>query len=47
MNLVLNEKSFRFDSEIVSLLLEIEEFKGGWKAYGNLALSCLEKNCRL
>ena len=37
MDLVLNEKSFRFYSEIVRLLLEIEEFKGGWKAYGNLA----------
>lgn len=37
MKLTLNEKSFVFDTEIVSLLMEIEEFKGGWKAYGNLA----------
>ena len=37
MNLVPNEKSFRFDSEIVSLLLEIEDFKKGWKAYVNVA----------
>lgn len=37
MRLNLNEKSFVFDSEIVSLLMEIEEFKGCWKAYGNLA----------
>lgn len=37
MKLHLNEKSFAFDNEIVSLLLEIEEFKGSWKAFGNLA----------
>lgn len=37
MKLVLNSYSFVFDREIVSLLLEIEEFKGSWKAYGNLA----------
>ncbi len=37
MKLTLNESSFSFDSEIVALLLEIEEFKGSWKAYGNLA----------
>ncbi len=37
MKLNLNEKTFRFDNEIVRMLLEIEEFKGGWKAYGNLA----------
>ncbi len=37
MKLNLNDSSFVFDSEIVSLLLEIEEFKGSWKAYGNLA----------
>lgn len=37
MKLTLNENSFVFDREIVSLLLEIEEFKGQWKAYGNLA----------
>lgn len=37
MKLCLNEKSFVFTDEIVRALLEIEEFKGGWKAYGNLA----------
>ena len=37
MYLNLNLDGFRFTPEIVSLLLEIEEFKGGWKAYGNLA----------
>lgn len=37
MNLNLNEKDVIFDQEIVALLMEIEEFKGGWKAYGNLA----------
>lgn len=37
MKFTLNEKSFFFDEEIVALLMEIEEFKGGWKAYGNLA----------
>ena len=37
MKLCLNEKSFVFTAEIVRALLEIEEFKGGWKAYGNLA----------
>lgn len=37
MKLVLNSYSFVFDREIVKLLLEIEEFKGSWKAYGNLA----------
>ena len=37
MRLCLNEKSFVFTDEIVRALLEIEEFKGGWKAYGNLA----------
>ena len=37
MKLCLNEKSFVFTDEIVRALLEIEEFKGGWKAHGNLA----------
>ncbi len=37
MRLCLNEKSFVFTDEIVRALLEIEEFKGSWKAYGNLA----------
>lgn len=37
MKLSLNENSFIFDKEIVALLMEIEEFKGSWKAYGNLA----------
>lgn len=37
MYLNLNLDGLRFTPEIVSLLLEIEEFKGGWKAYGNLA----------
>ncbi len=37
MKLHLKEESFTFDNEIVSLLLEIEEFKGSWKAFGNLA----------
>ncbi len=37
MKLHFNEDSFAFDNEIVSLLLEIEEFKGSWKAFGNLA----------
>lgn len=37
MKLVLNSYSFVFYREIVKLLLEIEEFKGSWKAYGNLA----------
>ena len=37
MRLNLNESTFTLDLDIVKLLLEIEEFKGGWKAYGNLA----------
>ena len=37
MYLNLRLDGLRFTPEIVSLLLEIEEFKGGWKAYGNLA----------
>ena len=37
MKLSLNENSFILDKEIVALLMEIEEFKGSWKAYGNLA----------
>lgn len=37
MHLTLNDTSFSFTLEIVTQLLEIEEFKGGWKAYGNLA----------
>ena len=37
LSLNLNENSFIFDKEIVALLMEIEEFKGSWKAYGNLA----------
>ena len=37
MKLVLNANSFVFERELVLLLMEIEEFKGSWKAYGNLA----------
>lgn len=37
MQLTLNHRSFFFSQEIVAQLLEIEEFKGAWKAYGNLA----------
>ena len=37
MKLNLSDKSITFDREMVALLMEIEEFKGGWKAYGNLA----------
>lgn len=37
MALNLDTRQVVFDREIVSLLLEIEEFKGSWKAYGNLA----------
>ncbi len=36
MKLNLNTNGFVFDRELVALLMEIEEFKGGWKAYGNL-----------
>lgn len=37
MRLNLDAKCVVFGREMVSLLMEIEEFKGGWKAYGNLA----------
>ena len=37
MRLNLDETTVVFDKEMVSLLMEIEEFKGSWKAYGNLA----------
>ncbi len=37
MKLNLDETTVVFDKEMVSLLMEIEEFKGSWKAYGNLA----------
>lgn len=36
MKITLDERSIYFDEEIVALLMEIEEFKGAWKAYGNL-----------
>lgn len=36
MALNLDTRHVVFDREVVSLLLEIEEFKGSWKAYGNL-----------
>ena len=36
MKITLDERSIHFDEEIVALLMEIEEFKGAWKAYGNL-----------
>lgn len=36
MHISLNEKCFRFTPNIVSLLLEIEEFKGGWAAHRSL-----------
>lgn len=37
MKLNLTDKTVTFDRETVLSLLEIEEFKGSWKAYGNLA----------
>lgn len=37
MKLHLNDKAVVFDRETVLQLLEIEECKGSWKAYGNLA----------
>lgn len=37
MHLNLNVQSFVFERDLVALLMEIEEFKGSWKAYGNLA----------